>query len=953
MVTAQSGDGGGSAPERPSRLGSVVSAGRLGKRQVYNMVLQRSRAPPPPLWGARSEDYTRALTAKAERTRTQAGGESIAPSTPGLPGADDELAPATLIDRYEIQRRLGAGGMGVVYAARDIHLGRAVAIKVVGPRIEAGSGQDRLAREAQAMARLRHPNLATVYDIGVSQGRLFVVMELVDGGTAADWLRAAPRSWQAILALYLQAARGLAAAHAAGFVHRDFKPENVLVGKDGVARVADFGVARLLGDTDGANPEGAAQAAAGARTGVVGTPGYIAPEILRQQPVDGRSDQFSLCVALYGSLYGEPPFERLEGADRSAETLGTPRPPRAGVGPRWLQRFIARGLAADPRDRWPTIEALTAAIERRLALRRRALVLAGVGAAALAAAATATALRATPVQPADWSPVAIGREDRDSPLDLAVSRDGSTLVGYSSAEAWTEPRAGGPRRRAVFPSPARLVTCRPSRTGDRLACSLDLGLGRLELWTLDVATGQAARRIPSAAAPGVDPGALYDLGPDESILFGDVACTGVWRLDPAGAVVRVATAGSGELLTGAAWSPDGTRIALRVRSLEGARVEILTASSGAVRVVSHRICKDLEWLSEDSLACGPRRFQNPVVIELLLPAGGGEARERVRYNGPEYHQLGGLAASSEGVLFSTAPNHKHLALVPLGAPGRPRRISSGGITDLPAAGWTASGLLIFGASAQGHLRIMALRPDGRVETVRIGPAAEVPLAVLGETVLFGRFPGGESTIPFFETPFGRKYPEGELYRLTLPGGAVEPLGETHGFSELLCAGGRAPTCLLAERAGREVIAIDWDPVTGARGRERARWQMTSYASQSALSPDGRTLAQVRRVLGRVELSLLDLESGARRRLPVAGTSLDFPRWLPDGALLAMGSSTLDRGIVRLRGEDGIESVASVFSRDEPLSLAEDFQVAADGKTAAVLMTEPLRTFWWAPRPREP
>src|SRR4029077_19006815 len=165
----------------------------------------------------------------------------------------------------------------------------------------------------------------------------------------------------------------------------------------------------------------------------------------------------------------------------------------------------------------------------------------------------------------------------------------------------------------------------------------------------------------------------------------------------------------------------------------------------------------------------------------------------------------------------------------------------------------------------------ALRPDGAIETVRFGSVAEVPSAVVGETILFGRFPGGESTIPFFETPFGRKFPDGELHRLTLPGGAVESLGQTRGFSELLCAGGGATSCLLVERSGKEVIAIDWDARTGTRGRQRARWSVTSYTRNSALSPDGRRLAQVNRLLGRVELSLLDLETGDRRGLSVAGT----------------------------------------------------------------------------------
>ncbi|HEU4730961.1 MAG TPA: protein kinase [Kofleriaceae bacterium] len=837
-----------------------------------------------------------------------------------------------------------------------MHLGRSVAVKVVGARIDAASGQGRLVREAQAMAKLRHPNLATVYDIGVSEDRLFVVMELVEGGTVADWLRAKSRSWRDIVVVYLQAARGLAAAHAASLVHRDFKPENVLFGKDGVARVSDFGVAGILDEARAVVAEGVATPQNVVMPGgVVGTPGYIAPEILRHEPVDGRADQFSFCVALYASLYGERPFEPVEDSRRIAETLGALRAPPTAIGPRWLLRIITRGLSADPRDRWPTIDALVAAIERRLGQRRRVHVLAAVGALLFAAIVVMTvrARRATPPLLPDWSPVAIGRERSEAPRAMTVSADGSTVASISPAEAWVEPRAGGgTRRRVAFPFSSGVGLCRLSRTGQRLLCSFDRGPSGFEIWTLDVATNEAVRRVPPMAAPTVRPGNVFDIGPDESILFSAFDLTALWRVDSAGGVEQLVAAEPGERLTGCGWSPEGTRIVYRVRSSAGARIEVMTVKSRRIETVSHRICKELEWLSEHSLACAPRTFRNPLVIELVLPAGGGQAMERVRYNGPEYHQVSRLSASSAGVLLSTSPNDQHLGLVTLDAPEGVRRISSGGITDLPAVGWTSSGQLIFGASDQGHLRIMALHPDGTIETVRAGPAAEVPLFVLGETIVFGRFSGGESTIPFFETPMGRRYPDGELFRLVLPGGAVESLGETRGFSALLCAAGRGSPCLLAERSGVEVTAIDWDANTGARGRQRARWLATSYAATSALSPDGRSLAQVERVLDHAQLSILDLDSGVRHQIRVPGTSLDFPRWQPDGSLLAIRSSGGERGIVRVRDDETVELVAATPARDEPLTIAGEFQIRGDGRTAAILMTESLRTHWWIPRSQD-
>ncbi|HTE50209.1 MAG TPA: protein kinase [Kofleriaceae bacterium] len=885
-------------------------------------------------------DDTRSAT--VERTSTASG-------PPG-----PELPPTVLLDRYQIGRRLGAGGMGVVYAARDAHLGRAVAIKLVGPRIDPGSGQDRLAREAKAMATLSHPNIATVFDIGLCGDRLFVVMELIDGGTVADWLRAAPRSWREVVGVYLQAARGLAAAHAAGFVHRDFKPENVLLGTDGIARVSDFGVARILDEAERARPaEGIAEEAIASRTGCVGTPGYIAPEILLGQAVDGRADQFSLCVAIHLALYGERPFTRLEGADRMAETLGALRPPRGRIAPRWLQRIVARGLTADPRDRWPTIAAFASAVERRLGRRRRALVVAAVAAVAAAAAVLVAVPRPTPAPPPDWSPIVVGRDPEDQHHFMAVSPDGSTLVTVSPTEAWLEPREGaGPRRRVPLPPAGQPVACRLSRSGDQLFCSFATVGGTFEIWASDVVTGRAERRVPSTGAPTLRPQDQFDVGPDDGVLFAVEGGGAAWSVPRTGTARRVATAGPGDKLVEAVWSPDVARIALNIVSPAGDRIAVLDSATGAIAVVSGRRCEVIGWLTDSSLLCATRQKRNVVLVELLLPAGTGPAQERVRYNGPEYQALDALQTSSAGVLFGAARVDQHLGLLALDAPGPVRRFPSSRISDLFAAGWTPSGALIFGASVQGRLRIMRRLPDGTIDVVRAGPAAEVPLVVLGETIIFGRFPGGESTIPFIDPPRGRRYPEGELFRLA-PGGAIAPLGKTRDFVTLYCAGGRAPPCLLAELSGDDVIAIDWDVETGARGPERARWSLTAYGGKSgSLSPDGRTLAQVQRFYGNGELSLLDLASGQRRRVAAPDSHFIFAGWLADGTLVALATTNRGSRIVRVTDASTIETAAIAVQDSDTSTTAGDFLVKGDGTTAAIMMTDWVGTYWWIPRSLE-
>src|SRR5690349_17448959 len=195
----------------------------------------------------------------------------------------DLREPGDTVGRFVVLQRLGEGGMGVVYTAYDPELDRKVAIKLLK---SAEEGHARLLREAQAMARLQHPNVIAVHDVGTLPGnRVFVAMELVAGATLRGWLKAAPRAWREVIAIMRQAGVGLAAAHDAGLVHRDFKPDNVLVGDDGRVRVMDFGLARL-GAADpelssGSHDTGPLSTPLTMAGTVVGTPAYMAPELFK------------------------------------------------------------------------------------------------------------------------------------------------------------------------------------------------------------------------------------------------------------------------------------------------------------------------------------------------------------------------------------------------------------------------------------------------------------------------------------------------------------------------------------------------------------------------------------------------------------------------------------------------------------------------------------------------
>ena len=314
---------------------------------------------------------------------TQLAGETE-PTTE--PHADFNEDP-THIGRFVVLRRIGEGGMGVVYSAYDNDLDRRIAIKLVHRNRARGDHQSRVRREAQAMARLSHPNVVQVYEVGEYEDQVFVAMEFVTGPTLAEWTAAQSPSqarWRAILDKYIEVGRGLAAAHAARLVHRDFKPANAIVGDDGRVRVLDFGIARAaeVGGSDSAAESEVVEMAGSldrlsttlTRTGaLVGTPAYMSPEQFDRRSVDARSDQFSFCVALYEALYEERPFAGDTPATLMFAVISgdiRPAPARAEV-PAWIREIVVRGLANKPDARWGSMTELLDALARDPERQRR------------------------------------------------------------------------------------------------------------------------------------------------------------------------------------------------------------------------------------------------------------------------------------------------------------------------------------------------------------------------------------------------------------------------------------------------------------------------------------------------------------------------------------------------------------------------------------------------------
>lgn len=316
---------------------------------------------------ASCESCPAVAAAAARELHTSDAGDGIPTADEGGGGPVVILPAGAKLGRYVILDLLGRGSMGVVYGAYDPQLDRKVALKVVRPDRQHTALAERFVREGQTMARLSHPNVVAVHDVGVLDGGIFLAMEHVQGVTLRQWLAASPRTWRAILAAYLDAGRGLAAAHHAGVVHRDFKPENVLVGSDGRVRVTDFGLARFgdaddePGTTRGDEPTPISMTQTGA---VLGTPAFMAPEQLRGESVTAAADQFSFSSALYQALYAQQPFAGENfAALRVAVLAGELRePPRSSV-PAHIRRALRRGLAHEAAQRFPSMTELLAAIE--------------------------------------------------------------------------------------------------------------------------------------------------------------------------------------------------------------------------------------------------------------------------------------------------------------------------------------------------------------------------------------------------------------------------------------------------------------------------------------------------------------------------------------------------------------------------------------------------------------
>ncbi len=430
---------------------------------------------------------------KVERPGGRVASPRPAANDPPEHAGLERLEPGEVVGRYVVEKHLGAGGMGVVTLARDPALRRAVVIKLVRPDVFASRDEEtayeaRLEREAQAMAQLSHPNVVQIFDTGRHRDRVFLAMEYVPGQTLDDWLIESPRTHPQILAKFAQAGAGLAAAHHAGLVHRDFKPSNVLVNPEGLVKVTDFGLARAVVSTESSISASPAPRRSGVHAiltqadSVIGTPAYMAPEQAAGEPVDARSDQYSFALALVDGLLDQQPSRRKVSVHDLAE-LETALAMADVPGP--IRAALLRALSEAPASRFATIDDLLAALaprkRRNWPLLMTLLVVAVVGVAWFASrpgsapscvadaarrwlgeprALVVEKLGESPQPFASWRAELIAGTIDRSVEQLGVS-EVALCQGAAAVDAWSTP-ACVEHRRAALDALSETLSTRPS-----------------------------------------------------------------------------------------------------------------------------------------------------------------------------------------------------------------------------------------------------------------------------------------------------------------------------------------------------------------------------------------------------------------------------------------------------------------------------------------------------------
>jgi hypothetical protein len=772
--------------------------------------------------------------------------------------------------------------MGVVWSASDPRLERQVAIKVVHPELaRAPEASTRLLREARAMAKVSHRGVVTIHDAGDVDGSLFLAMELVTGTTLGAMLRAReenePRPWRRWLTLMLEAGRGLAAAHRAGVLHRDFKPDNVLVDDGGRVCVGDFGLATLgelareRGALDVRDVTDLDLTVSGA---LLGTPAYMSPQQLRGEPVDARADQFSFCVATYEAVFGARPFAIVERGIASIPALIAAidaarlrEPPASSTVPGEVRGVLRRGLAPDPAARWPDMESLIAALEEAAnpaephAPRRQRRGRWIAGAAVSLAIAGALALVAARWRSGAHAPPAASSPERLFGVTLqarvAVSHDGRRIAIASDkvevrdrdgSHSWSHPLE---MDMDVFH-----LEFAPDDTGVRYA----------HLWTAlwswpfqDRAAAATRTDTPDATWIGrARDGDLY-LETSDPATRADL----VLRLVGKAGAIRSWTLPA--LIEVFATSPDGRRFAYLVDSSRfSGRIEVLDLAGGAP-VATGRLIEPtaVTWLDSDTLLYATGTAEQPTIQRARVTADGvGPATVLYRRESGWFSLL---RASPGRVYFVDAQPSARARMIDRGGAGT--SVQDYAPTVVAAGlGWQDGDEFLAWTSATRTVeRRSARQPRGSTPVLLAGEPANATLA-------------GELLIAAVRKSGGRDVVASSLTDGTSPWQHVRD-----GTSVVRCAGDRAPPCFAVhgtEIGHQQLVTLD--PATGAMG---TRVILEGVIDDIAVRADGQRIL----VSNRTAIREIDLDGAETTHFPPLLPSIRSVAYDPRGGILLAGT----------------------------------------------------------------
>jgi serine/threonine protein kinase/Tol biopolymer transport system component len=922
-------------------------------RALYRAALERAPAERSSFIAELSggdEEVRRSVEALLlQHDRTDVRGTSSTPLAVG-----EDLPAGTRLGHYRIDGVLGRGGMGVVYRATDTRLGRPVAIKFLSLSIPDDAAKRRFEQEAKTASALNHPHVVSVYDVGEHDGRQYIVSELVDGGSLTDWAVATPkRSWRQCVELLAGVADGIASAHAAGVLHRDIKPGNVLIGSNGYAKLADFGLAKLL--RKDASPVDALKATGNTREGVVvGTVAYMSPEQAAGQMLDARSDIFSFGIVLYELLAGKSPFEASNELEMLKKiTHETPAPLPDGT-PDLLRMTVDKALEKDPRDRYQTMQDLAADL-RRIArkptssqtavtvssdaqvlagifTRHRAFVLAVIAALLLAVSGLVyLSLEQLDRRAATLATSVAARDYAITPLTTsgdafhpAMSPDGKYAVYVRSIAGglslWVRQIATGSDRQLLAPE-AGVVMQLPTISPDgNYVDFIRTGPGATRsLWRVPLLGGTPRRLAENvSSAVGWSPD-----GRQMAFLRSSPLDSALVVADAQGNERVLATRRVPEYfitfgIVGAppvrpAWSPDGKTIALfQMNNPFAQRVVFVDVATGSVTSLDTQgsfVPQGLAWLGPEELVISqPARFAQPAQLwRMSYPSG-----NVVPLTNDLNSYVGVDVDAARDGLVTTQRRSRASVWVGDGDATSGNEVAPSAPIDnaTPLVAW-AGGRVLYDTTANGRAAIVAVTPARGVPEEVIANAFHPTATSDGKTIIFVR---------------SERDNDG-LWKID--------------------ADGQRPTRIVSEIAlepsvtpdDRYVIYFSW------RGGIQTRWiasldggeprvlvDAPNGVLEAVVSPDGRQIAFL--AFGALGFGLCSIPDCTNRRELAFPSNYVFSnglRWTPDGSGLAFVNSDrtniwtipLDGGAPRqlTRFEAGTQPIASFAWSNDGARLA--------------------------------